>query len=243
MSDEETAAGARERPVIAIDGPVGAGKSTVARELARTLGFAYLNTGAMYRAVACAARNIGYNDIEAGDPEFERRLGELLENISITFSGDRVMLNGRDVSAEISAPEIGELASRLSTLAMVRAKMREAQRAAGAGGGVVMEGRDIGTAVFPDAEFKFFLTADINVRAQRRHAELAAKGIAVSRAEVMEQLRRRDQRDRARELAPLRRADDAIEIDSSARGVEQIVDAMKARVESAARAVKGLKRD
>lgn len=236
-------AGARERPVIAIDGPVGAGKSTVARALAHALGFDYLNTGAMYRAVACAARNICYNDIGVGGAEFERRLGELLENISIKFSGDRVMLNGRDVTAEISTPEIGEMASRLSTRAIVRGKMRELQRAAGAKGGIVMEGRDIGTAVFPDAEFKFFLTADVNVRAARRRDELVAKGIPASRVEVLEQLKRRDERDRGRELAPLRRAADAIEIDSSALAIERVVDAMKARVESGARAVKGLKRD
>ena len=242
MSAKSNPAGARERPVIAIDGPVGAGKSTVARALAHALGFDYLNTGAMYRAVACAARNIGYNDIKAGDPEFERRLGELLENISITFSGECVMLDGRDVTAEISAPEISELASRLSTLAIVRAKMRELQRAAGANGGVVMEGRDIGTAVFPDAEFKFFLIADINVRAARRHAELLAKGIHIPLEDVLAQLKQRDERDRGRELAPLRRAADAIEIDSSELGIEQVVDAMKARVESGARAVKGLKR-
>jgi cytidylate kinase len=153
------------------------------------------------------------------------------------------MLNGRDVTAEISAPEIGELASRLSTLASVRAKMREMQRAAGANGGVVMEGRDIGTAVFPDAEFKFFLTADVNVRARRRQKELAAKGEPASFAEVLEQLKRRDERDRGRELAPLRRAPDAIEIDSSAMGIDEVVDAMKARVESGARAAKGLKPD
>lgn len=234
---------ARGRPVIAIDGPVGAGKSTVARALAHALGFSYLNTGAMYRAVACAARNIGYNDMEAGGSEFERRLGELLEKISITFRGERVTLNGRDVTDEIAAPEIGELASRLSTLGIVRSKMRELQRAAGAGGGVVMEGRDIGTAVFPDAEFKFFLTADLNVRAARRRAELTAKGIAAPFDEVLAQLKRRDERDRGRELAPLRRAADAIEIDSSACGIDQVVNAMKARVESGARAVKGLKRD
>ena len=242
MSADAGRTDARARPVVAIDGPVGAGKSTVARALADALGYDYVNTGAMYRAVACAARNIGYNDVRAGDPEFERRLGELLENISIAFNGGRVMLSDKDITAEISAPEIGELASRLSTLASVRAKMRELQREAGGKGGVVMEGRDIGTAVFPDAEFKFFLTADISVRAERRRAELAAKGIPVTRAEVTAQLTTRDERDRTRELAPLRRADEAIEIDSSALGIDQVVDAMKARVESGARAIKGLKR-
>src|SRR4051794_9230923 len=155
----------RERPVIAIDGPVGAGKSTVARELARSLGFTYLNTGAMYRAVAVAAR---YNNIQPEDPSADAALGRLLETITISFEGERIFLAGRDISAEISTPEIGDLASRFSTNSVVRTKMRELQRAAGAQGGVVMEGRDIGTAVFPDAEFKFYLTADIEVRAARR---------------------------------------------------------------------------
>ena len=219
----------RKRPVIAIDGPVGAGKSTVARELAHQLGFTYVNTGAMYRAVAVASC---YKDIEAGDPAVEARLGEILTSISITFEDRRVMLNGRDISAEITTPAIGDSASRLSTLGVVRTRMRELQRAAGREGGVVMEGRDIGTAVFPDAEFKFYLTADINVRAERRWAELAAQGVAITREAVVAQLRERDARDQGRELAPLRRAEDAIVIDSTSLSVAQVVNEMKARVES-----------
>lgn len=229
----------RARPVIAIDGPVGAGKSTVARALARQLHFAYLNTGAMYRAVAIAARARG---IDPDDPALVERLAAMLEQVSITFDGERVLLDGRDVSGEISAPVVGDLASRLSTLAVVRARMREAQRAAGREGGVVMEGRDIGTAIFPDAELKFFLTADVNVRAQRRFAELAAKGVRVTSAEVLAELRERDRRDQERELAPLRRATDAIEIDATALGVREVVDAMKSRVDQAWRDEKDLKR-
>ena len=225
----------RTRPVVAIDGPVGAGKSTAARELARALGFGYLNTGAMYRAVAVAARGHG---IDPDDPAAAARLAEILESISITLEGERVLLAGRDISGEIAAPTIGDLASRLSALGVVRAKMRDLQRAAGRDGGVVMEGRDIGTAVFPDAEIKFFLTADVKVRAERRYAELAAKGVAVTRAEVMAQLIERDQRDRGRELAPLRRAADAIEIDSTALTVNEVVRAMKARIDARACAPK-----
>ncbi|MGZ6244031.1 MAG: (d)CMP kinase, partial [Candidatus Binataceae bacterium] len=138
----------RSRPVIAIDGPVGAGKSTVARRLAEVLGFEYVNTGAMYRAVAVAARAAGIGD---GDAETERKLDALLASARINFSDGRIMLDGRDISAEIGSPEISESASRLSTLGVVRARMRDLQRAAGAHGAVVMEGRDIGTAVFPDA--------------------------------------------------------------------------------------------
>lgn len=224
----------RARPVVAIDGPVGAGKSTVARALARALGFAYVNTGAMYRAVAIAARAAGIDPDGAGR---EAELTRLLERIEIRFDGDRIALDGRDVSAAIGDPAIGDLASRLSTIAAVRARMRELQRAAGRDGGVVMEGRDIGTAIFPDAEAKFFLTADVNVRAARRHAELAAKGAPAAFEDVREQLLERDRRDRERALAPLRPAPDAIEIDSTGSGVDAVVEQMRRRIEELTRAV------
>src|SRR6202035_5850266 len=136
------------------------------------------------------------------------------------FSDGRISLDGRDISAQIGSPEIGESASRLSTLGVVRARMRDLQRAAGARGGVVMEGRDIGTAVFPDAEFKFFLDADPEVRAARRYAELTAKGATTNRDEVLRELMERDRRDSARELAPLRRADDAVVIDTSKMSID-----------------------
>lgn len=226
----------RARPIIAIDGPVGAGKSTVARELARALGFRYVNTGAMYRAVALVAR-----ERSPGDVQIERRLAGILDMIALTFDGERVLLSGCDITAAIAVPEVGDLASRLSTLAIVRQKMRELQRAAGRDGGVVMEGRDIGTAVFPDAEFKFFLDADVEVRAERRWREMVAKGASVTRDEVRAQLLERDRRDSERELAPLKRADDAIAIDSTRLSIAEVVAAMKARVEAASRALKGLK--
>lgn len=223
----------RPRPVVAIDGPVGAGKSTVARALARALGFAYVNTGAMYRAVAIAARAAGIDpDGAAREAELER----LLERIQIGFDGERITLDGRDVSAAIGDPAIGDLASRLSTIAVVRARMRDLQRAAGRDGGVVMEGRDIGTAIFPDAEVKFFLTADVNVRARRRHAELAARGATATFDEVREQLLERDRRDRERALAPLRAAADAIEIDSTGSGVAAVVERMRGRIAELTRA-------
>ena len=226
----------RARPIIAIDGPVGAGKSTVARELARALGFSYINTGAMYRAVALVTR-----ERSPGDVQIERRLAGILDMIALTFDGERVLLSGRDITAAIAVPEVGDLASRLSTLAIVRQKMRDLQRAAGRDGGVVMEGRDIGTAVFPDAEFKFFLDADVEVRAERRWREMVAKGASVTRDEVRAQLLERDRRDSERELAPLKRADDAIVIDSTRLSIAEVVAAMKARVEAASRALKGLK--
>ena len=217
----------RRRPIIAIDGPVGAGKSVAARELARELGFACLNTGAMYRAVAIAAREAG---VKPGDANVEARLEPVLAAITIEFDGDKIKLNGRDVSAQINEPEIGDLASRFSALGAVRARMRELQRAAGAAGGVVMEGRDIGTAVFPDAELKFFLDADVKTRARRRFEELKKKGAAVSEHEVLEQLLERDRRDRGRELAPLRRADDATVIDATDLSVDEVVAAMKVKI-------------
>jgi CMP/dCMP kinase len=217
----------RARPVIAIDGPVGAGKSTAARALAHALGYTYLNTGAMYRAVAIAARDAG---ISPDADRLEARLAPLLAAIRIEFSGERLLLGGRDVSAQVSEPAIGDLASRLSTLGAVRARMRELQRAAGEQGGVVMEGRDVGTVVFPDAEFKFYLDADVMERARRRYAELAAKGASISLEEVAAQLRERDARDSGRELAPLRAAPDAVVIDSTGLSLERVVDAMKTRI-------------
>jgi CMP/dCMP kinase len=217
----------RSRPVVAIDGPVGAGKSTVARRLAEVLGFEYVNTGAMYRAVAVAARATG---ISADDPEAERKLDALLKKVRIEFSGGRILLDGRDISDEIGSPEVSECASRLSTLGVVRKRMRELQRAAGERGGVVMEGRDIGTAVFPDAEFKFFLDASAEVRAERRWRELNARGVTITREEVLAQLLERDRRDCGRELAPLKPAPDAIIIDASRMSVEEVVKLMAQRV-------------
>ena len=229
----------RKEPIIAIDGPVGAGKSVAARESARALGFSYLNTGAMYRAVAIAAREAG---LSPDDANVEGRLGPVLAAIKIKFDGEKIFLNGGDVTAKVSAPEVGELASRFSAIAAVRARMRELQRAAGADGGVVMEGRDIGTAIFPDAEFKFFLVADVKVRARRRFEELKKKGESIGEREVLEQLIERDRRDSGRELAPLKRADDAMEIDSTKLSIDAVVAAMKAKINARINAGKDLKR-
>jgi len=230
----------RPRPVIAIDGPVSAGKSTAARELAHALGFVYLSTGAMYRAAAIKAVETKL-DLESGD--LEARLKRMLDRAQIGFEGERIMLDGRDVSREIGAPAISDLASRLSTFAAVRTHMRDLQRHLGEQGGVVMEGRDIGTAVFPDAEFKFFLDADVEVRARRRYAELTAKRVPTTFNEVLQQLRERDVRDRGRALAPLKRADDALPIDTTNLDADQVVNEMKSRIIAGGNAGKGLKRN
>jgi cytidylate kinase len=230
----------RPRPVIAIDGPVSAGKSTAARALAHALGFVYLSTGAMYRAAAIKALESNL-DLQAGD--LEARLTRMLDRARIEFDGERIMLDGRDVSLEIGAPAISDLASRLSTLAVVRTRMRDLQRSLGEHGGVVMEGRDIGTAVFPDAEFKFFLDADVEVRARRRYVELAAKKVSTSFEEVLRELRERDVRDRGRALAPLKRADDAVLIDTTNLDTDQVVNQMKSRIVAGGSAGKGLKRN
>jgi cytidylate kinase len=230
----------RAQPVVAIDGPVSSGKSTAARALAHAMGFVYLSTGAMYRAVAVKAL---WMRIDPDVPDLESRLEPILNSARIEFDGARILLDGDDISAKIAEPEIGDLASRLSALAVVRNRMRDLQRALGQKGGVVMEGRDIGTVIFPDAEFKFFLDADVTVRARRRFAELTSRGVATTLDEVLDQLRERDARDRGRALAPLRRADDAILIDATNLDANEVVDAMKSRILAARKSSKGLKRD
>jgi len=218
----------RERPIIAIDGPSASGKSSVARRVASDMGFTYLNTGAMYRAVAIAFKQAG---IAPNDPNLEERVAPILQAIKIDLEGDQVILNGRDVTSEISRFDIGDLASTYSTLAPVRARMREMQRAIGEAGGVVMEGRDIGTVVFPDADCKFYFEASLEVRAARRLAQLQANGVTTTRDEVLRELAERDRRDSGRALAPLRRADDAIVIDSSNLTFEQAVSALEAVIQ------------
>jgi CMP/dCMP kinase len=212
---------------VAIDGPTGAGKSTVACELARELGFSYLNTGAMYRAVALAAGQAG---IDPEVPDAEARLGTLLDSITLELDQDHVLLNHEDVTSQLSDPAVSDRASRLSAMAIVRERMRELQQTAGAGGGIVMEGRDIGTVIFPNAEFKFFLNADLRTRAERRYRELIQKGVSTTFDEVLAQLEARDRRDQERELAPLKPANDAVVIDSTNDSVAEVVARLKGLV-------------
>jgi len=221
------------RPVVAIDGPAGAGKSTVSRALAARLGFTYLDTGALYRAVALAAGDdpalaarldaaADTRDIAAAD---EQALAERARGLPLAFSehGTRLAVGGRDVSAQIRTPEIGQRASKVSALPAVRAALLDVQRRMGAAGGVVAEGRDVGSVVFPDAEVKLFVTADVAERARRRAAELRARGISCDEEEVRREIESRDARDRERAAAPLVCPPDAVVVDTSARAIDEVV--------------------
>ncbi len=187
----------RREPVITIDGPAGAGKSTAARALARRLGFRLLDTGAMYRALAWAVREAGL------PPEDTPALRALLDQTLVVLDGDAVLVNGRDVTGEIRSPAIGELTSVLTMLRPVRDKITPGQRALAAPGGVVLEGRDTGSVVCPDAEVKFYLDATLEARARRRRDELAERGIAAELTTVREEVARRDRQDMGRAIAPL----------------------------------------
>ena len=216
------------RLVVAIDGPAGAGKSTAARLLAERLGYALLDTGAIYRVMALRAREGG---VAWDDGPGVAALADGLE-IAFRLEGtvNHVLADGQDVTPAIRTPEMSDGASRVSALPEVRAALLDLQRRIGAAGGVVVEGRDIGTVVFPNAQAKFFLTATVDERARRRAAELRAAGRPVDPATTRAEIVARDERDSTRAAAPLRKADDAIEIDSSALAVEEVVDRMAAIV-------------
>jgi cytidylate kinase len=210
--------------VIAIDGPSGAGKSTVARLLAERLGYVYIDTGAMYRAIGWKASR------ERIDPADQVRLSDLCSRTEVTIKKDnsnpRVYVDGADVSGEIRTPEMGMMASAVSKSAPVRARLLVLQRELGRNGGVVMDGRDIGTVVFPDADIKFYLDASVQERGRRRYRELKAKGMDVDLDRITGEIAERDLQDSARSLAPLRRADDALLVDSSEMSIDQVLDTM-----------------
>lgn len=215
----------RREPVITIDGPAGAGKTTVAREVARKLGYRLLDTGAMYRALAWSVRHAGL--AAADTPELRRHLG----SVEVDVEEGQVRVDGHDVTAAIRTREIADLTSRLTTLSPVREKLTPLQRRLASRGGVVLEGRDTGTVVCPDAEVKFYLDASLDTRARRRHAELEARGDAPTLEQVREEIRQRDAQDQARELAPLRKAPDAVAIDTTNLTVEQVVTRLLAIID------------
>jgi CMP/dCMP kinase len=211
--------------VIAIDGPSGAGKSTLAHLLAERLGYLQIDTGAMYRAVAYLMHS---SSIDPDDTAAVERLCRRAD-IRLERSGglQRVFANGQDVTGQIRTPEMSLLTSRVSALRPVREAMMQVQRRMGIRGGVVLEGRDIGTVVFPDADVKFFLTASPEERGRRRYLELAARGEQVTLADTIQAVARRDQQDSQRDLAPLRMAGDAIAIDSSGRSIDEVLESME----------------
>ena len=206
--------------IIAIDGPSGAGKSTLAKRLAKELGFVYLDTGAIYRALALKVLRQG---VDLAD---DTRLADLIGSTEIDLQERdgrlEVLLDGMDVAPEIRTPEVSQMASKVSALKIVRERLLDLQRDMARRASVVAEGRDIGTVVFPDAEVKIFLHASAEERARRRCAELRAAGRPADLAETLREMAERDKRDSERDLAPLRMADDALRIDSSTVGADEL---------------------
>ena len=215
---------------IAIDGPGGAGKSTIARRAAAELGFVYVDTGAIYRAVACAALSRGI------DPSDEAAVSALLPSLQLelrwTEDGvQHVWLNGADISSELRTPAVSTAASRVSALPVVRQFLLEQQRVVARTHDVIMDGRDIGTVVLPDADVKVYLTASSAVRAKRRYHELKEKGTACDLGEIEKDIIERDYRDMHRENSPLKQADDAVLLDSSDMTLKEVVDTITAMID------------
>ena len=205
---------------VAIDGPGGTGKSTIARQIAARFGIEYIDTGAMYRSIALKALREGIASDDAAAVE------EMLADTGIDFADNRMYLDGEDVDGLIRTNEISMAASDISKLPCVRAKVDQLSKHLAATRDVVMEGRDIGTVVIPDAEVKIFMTAAADVRAKRRYDQLAAAGKPANYDEIFEDIRRRDYQDSHRELNPLRQADDAVYLDTSDMSIEENIDAV-----------------
>lgn len=218
-----------ERFAIAIDGPAGSGKSTAAKETAKRLGMVYVDTGAMYRTVALACMRAGVSvSDEAAALSVLNRIDMRIEPEQ---GGQRIFLDGKDVTAEIRTPEIGKGASEVAAFRKVRERLVEIQQELARKYPVVMDGRDIGTVVLPDAELKIYLDASVEERARRRQGELREQGKTEELSEVMEKIRQRDEADKTREHSPLRMANDAILLDSTGMSAEEVVQAILAEAE------------
>lgn len=215
--------------IVTIDGPAGSGKSTAARWLAERLGFRFLDTGAMYRAVGveCLRRNIDLNDRASA--------GRVAHDVQIQFVDDRIICDDRDVTEAIRSAEASQAASVVAQIPEVRSALVDQQRQIADDQNVVTEGRDQGTVAFPHAEFKFFLTADAKIRALRRQLELEQQGVATAFEDVLSQIRERDARDAQRAIAPLKPADDALTIDTTHMSIEDVVVQMQRIVRTKAR--------
>lgn len=226
----------RTRPVIAIDGPAGAGKSTLARRLANHFGFTLVDTGAIYRAIAygCTEQGTSVEDDRGATAYAEKVVADCALEMHDESGSVRVALYGEDISAHLRTPEMGMGASTVSKHPGVRAALLDVQRMLGRKGAVVLEGRDIGSVVFPDAEVKFFLTASAEIRAERRHLELTEKGMAVSYEQTLADVKARDAQDEGRAAAPLKQTEDAIRIDSSKLTLEEVVQEMIRHAEAKA---------
>lgn len=210
---------------IAIDGPAGAGKSTIAKKVAKDLKFIYVDTGAMYRAMA-------YYFLQKGiSPEDEKKISEECQNAGVSISyqdgEQQVILNGENVTAYIRKEEVGNMASSTSVYPKVREKLVELQKELAKKNNVIMDGRDIGTCVLPDAQVKIYLTASVKTRAKRRYDELVAKGVSCNIEEIQKDIEERDYRDMHREMSPLKQAKDAVLVDSSELTVAEVVSAIK----------------
>jgi len=203
---------------IAVDGPGGAGKSTAARAVAAALGFDYIDTGALYRAVGLYAVRAGAN------PDDADTVAVILPDIDIAFTSGRVMLNGEDVTEALRTPEAGENSSRVAVHVVVRERMTTMMRRLAEKGGVVMDGRDIGTFVLPNAQLKIYMDADSGVRAERRCAELEKLGMPHDYGKIKQEIEKRDERDKSREAAPLKKANDAVVIDTSCMTAAEVVE-------------------
>lgn len=203
---------------IAVDGPSGAGKSTIAKAVAKRLGIDYIDTGAMYRAIGykMLKRNVSVRDLEG--------IQRLLDTTEIDFCSGDIILDGQVINDLIRTPEIAKQASSCSAVAIVRRKLVDLQQKMGQAKSVVMDGRDIGTVVFPDAEYKFFITASPAERAKRRYKELLEKGQSVSYDQVLSDITARDHNDTTREVTPLRKAEDAIEIDTTHMTIDEVIE-------------------